>query len=114
MKKPFFGKDTLVLSIISLATIIVWIGFDIFQTFSQSQIPAATQKQLQPLDPVVSKKTLEQLEDQLSFSQEELDLVTTILEPETGEDELIKAIEAENLKEATDSGLASTSSGTLE
>lgn len=75
MKKPKLGKDALTLSIMTLITVLTWIGFAIYRTTIRSTITQATQEQMKPLDPKINKQTLESLKNNRSFSQEELDLV---------------------------------------
>ncbi|MDP2670877.1 MAG: hypothetical protein Q8P13_00185 [bacterium] len=48
---------------LTLITLLVWVGFQVFQIFTTSSIPPATQKQLQPLNPNLDTALLEELND---------------------------------------------------
>jgi len=108
MKKLQLGKDALILAILTLITVITWIAFDVYRILAKTEIPRILQKQIAPLDSKIPVTTLEELEERISFSQEELGQITVPTpEEESTEEEL--AGEA-----ATESGTETTESGILE
>lgn len=76
MKEVKLGKDALVLSIMTLITVLTWIGLEVYQTATRTTIPKVTQEQLTPLDPRVKKETLEELKANFWFSEEELNIAS--------------------------------------
>jgi len=72
MKKLQLGKDALILAILTLITVITWIAFDVYRILAKTEIPRILQKQIAPLDSKIPVTTLEELEERISFSQEEL------------------------------------------
>lgn len=77
MKKFKLGKDALILSIITLLTVLTWIGFDVYRAAHQTTITKVTEEQMVSLDPKIKTETLESLKSNLSFSEEELKTTTT-------------------------------------
>ncbi len=73
MKKFKFGKDALFLTIFSLLTILTWVSFEVWQSATQNTIPIVTREQVLPLNAKFNKEIFDQLEQNFSFSQEELD-----------------------------------------
>jgi hypothetical protein len=74
MKKFKLGKKALILSMTTLITVLVWIGFDIYRTAHQSTITPVTQEQMVSLNPQIKTKTIEALKNDLFFTKEELNL----------------------------------------
>ncbi|MGB9707671.1 MAG: hypothetical protein ACPL1D_02885 [Microgenomates group bacterium] len=66
------GKDALIFSVITLITVLTWIGFEIYFVATKTTIPKVTQEQMAPLNPKIKKETIEQLKANLWFSEEEL------------------------------------------
>ena len=86
MKKIKLGKDALILSIMTLITVLTWIGFDVYRVFHQPLVTEVTEAQMRPLNPKLKLETLEALKNKISFSEEELNLVVSkveIVEEET-------------------------------
>ncbi|MCG2685935.1 hypothetical protein L6258_01025 [Candidatus Parcubacteria bacterium] len=55
------SKDLIVILIISLFTLLAWVGFDIYQSRTQPTLAPVLQQQLQPLDPHLDFETVQQL-----------------------------------------------------
>jgi hypothetical protein len=75
MKKFEMGKDALTLSIMTLITILTWVGFDIYRAYSKSTIPQVTREQMKTLNPEIKRSVVDSLKGNLSFSQEELETI---------------------------------------
>lgn len=115
MKKLQLGKDALILAILTLITVITWIAFDVYRILAKTEIPRILQKQTAPLDPKIPVTTLEELEERISFSQEELGQVTVSTPEEESTEEEEESTEEELTGEAaTESGAEATESGILE
>lgn len=74
-KQKTLNQDVLILSILTLFTVLTWIAFDVLKTFQKTTVPKVLEEQLAPLNPNFDTKTLEDLKQKLSISQEELDSV---------------------------------------
>jgi len=106
MKKLQLGKDALILAILTLITVITWIAFDVYRILAKTEIPRILQKQIAPLDSKIPVTTLEELEERISFSQEELGQVAVpVPEEESTEEELTEEAATEGGAEATESGI---------
>lgn len=117
MRKLQLGKDALIISILTLITVLTWIGVDLYRALTKTEIPRVLQEQTAPLDPKISVTTLEGLEPRISFTQEELREVVVLApeEEELIEEELVEEELVEEVEEvATESGTVSTESGILE
>lgn len=112
MKKLQLGKDALRLAILTLITVLTWIGFDVYRILTKVEVPRILQRQIAPLDPKISVATLEGLEQRASFTQEELSEVVIPASEELLE-ELEELIE-ETEEAATESGEIATEGGILE
>jgi hypothetical protein len=75
MKKIKLGKDALTLSILTLVTVLTWIGFDVYKALTKSEIPRVLQKQIAPLNPKVDWEIIEELRNKKTVSEEELKTV---------------------------------------
>ena len=49
--------------LLTFITIVIWVAFQIFKTTTESTIPTPTQKQIEPLNPSLDKKVLEELKN---------------------------------------------------
>ena len=106
MKDFKFSKDVLVLAILSLITVLSWIGFEVYRAATESSIPRVTKEMLIPIQPNLDRETIEQLKQSLTFSEEELNSlpVPVVIEPTPSlidEPEATPSIQSE---EATQSG----------
>lgn len=106
MRKLQLGKDALLLAILTLITVLIWIGLDIYRILTKTKIPQVLQEQIAPLDPKIPVTTLEELQSRVSFTQEELSEVVV----PAPEEELVEETE----EVATESGEVATESGILE
>jgi hypothetical protein len=67
------GKNTLILSIMTLLTVLTWIAFEVYQVATKVTIPKVTQEQMKPLNPRIKKEILEGIKKNIWFSDEEMD-----------------------------------------
>lgn len=65
IKKTKASRDLLVLSILTLVTILTWIGMDVYRSLTKSKIPDVLEKQLLPLDPTIETNIFDVLEGRL-------------------------------------------------
>ena len=70
--KFVLGKNALIISIMTLITVLVWAGLEIYRAFTKNTIPTVTQEQMRPLDPKLKRETIENLKESIWFSEEEL------------------------------------------
>lgn len=84
MKEFKLGKDALILSMLTLITILTWVGFEVYRVATRTTIPKVTQEQLIPLEPKVKKEAIEGLKTNLWFSEEELDIASAVVSTESG------------------------------
>jgi len=82
MKKK--KQDFLVFSILTLITVLTWIGFDVYQALTSYTIPEILDKQIQPLNSKLDQETINQLKERLQINEEELTQIPTPqIEPES-------------------------------
>jgi AICAR transformylase/IMP cyclohydrolase PurH len=75
MKKIKLGKRYLVLSILTLITVITWIGFEVYWVSIRTTIPKVTQEQMATLNPKINRGVIEKIKESLAFSEEEFTLI---------------------------------------
>lgn len=81
--KPKLGKEALIIAIMTLITILTWIGLEVYRTVVKTTIPEVTQEQMAPLNPKIKTETIDSLKANLSFSEAELNVATqTAVQPE--------------------------------
>lgn len=113
------GKNALFLSLISLLTIISWVGFEVYKASNKTTITKVTKQQMAPINPNIKTAVFEKIEKNLSLSEEELNTITA---PEaTQEAELEQEIEEGttesaqiNEEEATSSSQATQENDTVD
>lgn len=81
MKGLKLGKDALIMSIMTLLTVLTWIGLEVYRTYNQTSIPKVTQEQMLPLNPVLKTEVIEALKANLTFPEEELNTTVPISSP---------------------------------
>lgn len=74
-----FKRDLFYLSIMSLLTVLTWLGFDVYRAYHRVEIPQVLKKQIQPLDPQLDTQVLGSLGQRQYKNREELSVST----PET-------------------------------
>lgn len=88
------NRDLLKLAILTLITVMTWAGFDIYRAFHQVEIPQVLKRQIQPLNPQLDKKILEDLQEREFITREEarerLGRPAVILEEEILEEEIVE------------------------
>jgi hypothetical protein len=78
------GKDALILAVMTLITVLTWVGFEVYLAAKKTTITKATQEQMKPLDPKINRKTIDSLKENLSFSLEELNFEASQPTTESG------------------------------
>lgn len=74
-RKKSLNKDILTLSILTLITVLSWIGFDIYRQIKKSTLSSDLKQKMADFNPTLDKKTLESLKERKVLTQEELDSV---------------------------------------
>lgn len=69
------GKNALIFSIMTLITVLTWIGVEVYLATTKTTIPEVTQEQMKPLTPQIKKQVIEELKERLWFSEEEMNSV---------------------------------------
>jgi len=68
------GTNVLIVAMMTLITALTWVGLEVYQSARKATILQATQEQMKALNPKINKEILSALKNNLSFSQEELNL----------------------------------------
>lgn len=79
MRKPKISRELLLLAILTLITVLTWISFEIYRTFTQPVSLKIPTTQLEPLDPKINMQIMENLAKRETISKEELNLPLTTL-----------------------------------
>lgn len=69
------GKKALFLTILSFITVSTWVGFEVYQASNKTTITKVTKKQMAPINPNIKTKIIERIDENLSFPQEEMDII---------------------------------------
>ena len=77
MKKVKLGKNTLLISIISLLTIASWIGFEVYRIATKTTISPTVREQMSPLSPRINREVIDSLKETLVFTEDELNIAPT-------------------------------------
>lgn len=79
------GKDSLITAILTLVTILTWVGVETYRTLTKEEIPKVLKEQMRPLDDQLSAQVFNQLRSRQTFSPEELNVrqVPTRIPPDT-------------------------------
>ena len=67
-----FGKDLLILAILTLLVIVTWVGFDVYKALNKTTIPKTTKEHMQKLDPILNTKVIEDIKSRIVFSEDDL------------------------------------------
>ncbi len=114
MKEQKFklGKNALFLTIISLLTVMSWVGFEVYEAINKTTIAKVTKEQMAPINPLIKNDVFENLEKNFSLSEEEMNLVESTPEA-TPEGEIEENLPEETTASAeTNEGEATGSSQT--
>jgi hypothetical protein len=71
MKKKRLSKDILVLVILSLITVLTWIGLDLHRIFSKEEASDVPTQQLEPLNPEINQEMIDQISEESLFGKGE-------------------------------------------
>lgn len=76
MNKPKFGKDALLISVMTLMTVLTWLFIEIYNASNKSTITRATEKQMRSLNPKINTQVVQTLKNKISITEEEMDRAT--------------------------------------
>lgn len=103
MDKYKFGKNILILSIMTLITVTVWVGYEVYRVYTQTTVPRIIKELIKPLNPNIDETTIEDIGEKYQIPEKELNIVTQpIIELETEEEVEVEEEEIET-EEATPS-----------
>ena len=71
-KKKAQHQDIFIIAILSLLTTLAWIGFNAYHSFINKRETTIDKKILQPINPNINLKIVEQLQEKEFLSQEEI------------------------------------------
>lgn len=74
MKRPKLSRELLTLAILTVMTVFTWMSFEIYRTLSYPAPLKIPQEQLEPLEPKLNLKVIEDLTKKETVSLEELNL----------------------------------------
>jgi len=81
-----FGKNILILSITTLITVVVWVGYEVYSAYTQTTVPKIIRELIKPLSPNIDEATIEDIQEKYQIPEEELNIITQpVLELETEE-----------------------------
>lgn len=95
-----FGKNILVISLMTLLTVFSWIGFEVYRAYTKTTIPLIIKKLITPLTPAIDETVLIDIEEKYQPSTEEINVVSAPLSSPTSEVETKEGTS----KTATESG----------
>jgi hypothetical protein len=72
MKKRYWNRDLLILSILTVITVFSWVTFEVYRALTQVEIPAVLKQQIEPLNPTIQTEIIQGLKSRKSFSTDEL------------------------------------------
>ncbi len=71
MKKKRLSKDILILVILSLITVLTWIGLDLHRIFFEKEELYVPPQQMEPLNPEIDQEIIDQISQEPSFGKGE-------------------------------------------
>ena len=71
MKKKRISRDILILVILSLITVVTWIGLDVYRIFTKGEELYVSPQQMEPLNPEIDQETLDQISQESLFGKGE-------------------------------------------
>lgn len=83
MREFKLGREALILSILTLITVITWIGYEVYYAATKTTIPKVTQEQLTPLNPKLKKEIIEDLKSNLWYGEGDLTLANNPVSSES-------------------------------
>lgn len=63
MKKRGSDKDFIILLVLTLITVISWVGLDVYRAYTRPQVPTGVEELLTPIQPVLNTEVLSNLEN---------------------------------------------------
>lgn len=79
MKRNYFSRNLLVILILTAITIFVWIGIETYKILTNQEYPKVVQEQLEPLDPSIDTKIIEDLSNKKNYLKEDLGITESEL-----------------------------------
>ncbi len=111
MDQPKFGKNILIISIMTLITVFIWIGYEVYHAYTATTVPTVVRELIQPLNPSIDEAIIENIKEKYQIPTEELEVVTQPLPSPSPEGEFEEEIEIEA---ETAPSQTTTPSGSLE
>ena len=75
MKRYRKKNDVLFLSVLTVITVLTWIGFDVYRALNKPKVPKVLKEQMRALSPKFDEETLEKLNQRLKITEEELKML---------------------------------------
>lgn len=69
-----FGRDALVIVILTLVSVLTWIGIEAYHALTKEEIPRVLKEQILPLNDQLPREVFNELRARGSFSEEELNV----------------------------------------
>lgn len=63
MRKNQFDRDIVVILVATLITVVIWVGFSVYQAYVKHDTPENLEKYLQEFDPKLDTTVLDQLKE---------------------------------------------------
>lgn len=77
MKRNYFSRNLLIILILTAITVFVWIGIETYQILNRKEFPKVVKEQLDPLDPSIDAKFIEDLANKKNYLKEDLGISET-------------------------------------
>lgn len=95
MEQLKFGRNILILAIMSLITVGAWIGFEVYHAYTKTTVPRVAKELVKPLDAKIDEAVIEDIKERYQIPEEELEIVSQPTESPFPEAELEIEVEEE-------------------
>jgi len=99
MKKPKI-PNFIVILILTLVTIVVWVGFEAYNNLTNSEEIELSEEVIEPLTPTLDKEALDNVNQRLFFEESEIGEPAITITEATEESELIETTQEESTESA--------------
>lgn len=110
MNQLKFGKNIFVLSILTLVTAFVWIGYEVYHAYTKTTVPQVVTRLIQPLNPTIDQKALDEIREKYQLSSKELNIPPITLPSPLSEGEEVE----EEVEEEASPSQTATEGASLE
>jgi len=76
MEEYKFGKNMLILSVMTLITVIVWVSYEVYRAYTQTTVPQIIKELMTPLNPTIDEAVMETIKEKYQIPEEELNIIT--------------------------------------